>query len=324
MKNTKKITILLLVIVSLFILVGFVCRGKSGVVTKSYGDVAYEFDEDLEIIDVDDSVKDYYEDLKWNMNEALNGLKSTKTYVDDESHKYTVEASANVDGDYSVLLSSTDKSNNVLSCDIRVANDKSYMKVSSNLMDKPSYYMANYDENNTALNENAMFDLEAFKLVYSLKTIDYTASDFNCKIKYNCRTKLDNVLVDDITITFYDSADYTYVAFVDAETHKILRICSSLISNNDYTDVNYDDNDNNNKIKAFTYSESKKSNSGKVSIIDDDTMAMFYDILTYCIYSQNDIDISALSDELDLDKDSNKDSNKSDDKSEVKESGKRK
>lgn len=280
----KRLISLCLLVVLSFSITG--CSNK-GVVTKAMGHINYKFDEDLETIKVDDSVKDYYESFKWDRAAAFKNLSETTTYVDDDNSKYVLTSSVDDDGNVKTLMSSEDDNKDTFSCESRIVGDKSYLKVSSSLMEKPAYFMSDYDPQSSSLATSQY--CEVFSLAKSIASIDKDNKD--TKITFNARTKLNDTLADNITISFYGNASYTYVLFVDANTHKVLRISSTLISSNDYTDLTYADNGNW-KISGFSDDEMKDSAQGQVNKVDDSTISSLFNTVTYSVYNRNTDDLS--------------------------------
>lgn len=269
------------------------CGNSNKVVTKAIGGSNYEYDENLTPIEVDDSVKNFYEKCEWDIESAFDGLSEAVTYVDDDEHKYVLRSTIDNDDDFKVIFESEDDNNNTLTCESRIVDDKAYLKVSSNLMEKDAYFVSDYDIKTSALYTPNY--CEVFDLAKSIGKIG--ADKENVKITYNCRTELDTgVVVDVITLMFYDNMDYTYVLYVDSETHRALKITSTLISGNDYTELVYADN-NNDFVVDFSDKDLKNSVNSEAVEITDDTMSQLFDVVVYAIYDRNTTDLSELESE---------------------------
>lgn len=269
------------------------CGNSNKVVTKAIGGTNYEYDENLTPIEVDDSVKNFYEKCEWDIESAFDGLSEAVTYVDDDEHKYVLRSTIDNDNDFKVIFESEDDDNNTLTCESRIVGDKAYLKVSSNLMEKDAYFVSDYDIETSAL--YTPWYCEVFDLAKSIGKIG--ADKENVDITYNCRTELDTgVVADVITLMFYDSMDYTYVLYVDSETHRVLKITSTLISGNDYTELVYVDN-NDDFVVNFSDEDLKNSVNSKAVEITDDTMSQLFDMIVYTIYDRNTTDLSKLESE---------------------------
>lgn len=265
------------------------CGKTDGVVTKAIGSTNYEFDENLTPIEVDKSVKDFYENQEWNIETAFDNLAETVTYVDDEDQKYTLKATIDNDNDFKVIFEAEDDDKNTLSAESRIVGNKAYLKVSSNMMEKDAFFVSDYDIETSAL--YTPWYCEVFDLAKSMGAIGVDKE--NVDITYNCRTELDTgVVVDVITLMFYENMDNTYVLYVDSETHKVLKITSTLISGNDSTELIYFDVED--FVIDFTDAELKNSIQGEAVEITDDVMAELFDIVVYAIYDRNTTDLSEL------------------------------
>lgn len=263
--------------------------GKTGVVTKSIGETNYEFDENLTPIEVDKSVKDFYENQDWDIKAAFDDLAETITYVDDGDQKYTLKSTIDNDNDFKVIFEAEDDDKNTLLAESRIVGDKAYLRVSSNMMEKDAFFVSDYDIETSAL--YTPWYCEVFDLAKSIGVIG--ADKKNVNVIYNCRTELETgILVDVVTLIFYENPDYTYVLYVDSETHKPLKITSTLISGNDTTELVYFDNDN--LVTNFTDAELKKSIHGEAIEITDDVMTELFDVVVYAIYDRNTTDLSEI------------------------------
>lgn len=235
----------------------------------------YETTNDLEIIEVDKSVKNYYTKGDWNFADAFDGLTTTKTSVgittdmsvtaedgsvSTESVPLIYTITAQKDGVDSVRVVVETNENEYFtqnaSVDIRLINDdlflltKAYDTANATQMFK-GYVQSDYDA------ETSMCDIETLTIIHVL--IDALSENDNYSVTYNCRTKLNDVLLDDITVAFLDSG-YACRLLVDAETHRPAYIVSTVISENNFIELLYDE------IKVDYFSEAETA--GAVALQD--------------------------------------------------------
>lgn len=279
-KNMRPVGPLFIFVLCSLLVTGCGNIDRDAVVVKSYGNLSNAYDDTMETIPVEDYVKDYYENFEWDRNLAFDGLKETITHVNDDNTSYDVHASVDKNNNFMVRIYGEDKQHVTMSGEVKVIGNKSYLKVSSNNMEKDTYFTAPYNAANTNL--AAGIYLEVFDLAKSIQVTE--PDNHNVKITYNCRTKLDNKLVDNITVLFYDDPNYTYVLFVDVDTKKVVRISSSIVSGNDVTDLVYAENTD---IDPYTESELKNSTNGEATKVDDAEISRLFDIICYGIYNKD-------------------------------------
>lgn len=258
--------------------VGCGSEEPSGAVVKSYGDKSFAHDASLPVLSVDDSVIDYYEDGEWDIYKSFDGLCKTVTRVGDD---YEVDASVDKNSNIMVRIYGKDQNGVDLAGELRLIDKKKiYLKVSSNEMSKDTYFVSDIDIDDTTIPITTY--CEVFALAKSMG--DQSITRDHIKVVYNCRTKFNGHEVDDVTVSYYDSVNYTYVLFVDPKTHKVLHISSSIISGDDTTDLIYDDDQT---ITAFTTSDFANSTNKEATVISDTTMTQLFDAICFGIVNKD-------------------------------------
>lgn len=271
----RKITLLLLCIMTS---ISITSCGNKGIATKIHnGSNAY--DSSFEIIDTDKSVKNYYEKGGWDRAAAFDELFETITTVTDG---YTLKSSKDDDGNISVTVASTDSNGDTMACESRIVNDKAYLRISSNLMEKDAIFVTDYDADSTSICTSDY--CEVFNLVKEMGTFDLENKYAN--VRFNGRTTLDGRLVDNITLSFYRDKSYVYALFVDAETHKVIKLSNTIISDDDSTDLIYSSGGLH--ISDFTEDELNNSVNSKAVELTDENMTAMFESVVYIICNKDD------------------------------------
>ena len=218
--------------------------------------IKYEKENNMDIINNTKDIEKYYTKY-WSLSDGFDGFTKVHTVstvlIDDETDKTKTNDKTSAYGKYALDVL-TDKSNNKeiglytvetneknslkYDTNIKIINKSLFLKLFIKSNDKSkddflSYMESFYNDKKSSCNIDTLTIVYDF--IDAIKNIDTDSYD----VTYNCRTKLKNKVVDDVSISF-PNANYSIRVFVDSDTYKVIRIISCMISDNDYTDISYD------------------------------------------------------------------------------------
>ena len=222
---------------------------------------SYETTNGLEIIEVSKDTKEYYTDGKWSFAEAFEGLVTTKTTVGIVQEQIVeTESSENTEDSEMLDVEEIPLTYTITSikCNGNIhtvieTNKNEYLsqnaRMDLRLVDNNLFLLIHaYDTNNVLQefrgyvsseynSETSFCDMETLTIVHML--VETLSKTDNYEVVYNCRTKIQGVLLDDITVAFPDNG-YACRLLVDVSTYKPKYIVSTVVSENNFIELSYD------------------------------------------------------------------------------------
>ena len=267
--------------------------------SKSEASTEYEEENDMLIIETNDSVSNYYNDKIWTLSAGLDGISGTSTVATAHGEstdktsdttknitvQYTLDVKKDINGNSDIKLFTDDTSGGVVLTNIHAVGKNIYallsMQGNSNSDNNfKSYLWSKYNVDDT------IYNIGDLTIAYDfLNTIRETNVE-NYDVVFNCRTKLNGTEVDDITV-YFNEESYGLRAFVDTKTHRIIKVVSSMISDNDCTDISYGKVTINNftvdetsEAKAYIDNKLTKLSDGNIGCkLDDSNMGVALTIM---------------------------------------------